>query len=118
MCNVLITWATLPKPPLSSPGQLLSLPPPQNKNKWVHPVIFEPQPKIQLTQSSYKVTSFLNFHPFLKGFQSVYQYLEDLKEDLNNHVCIQRLIYQVKPFQITPLLKETTIQKYFNTEIC
>ena len=60
LCNVLITWATLQKPPTPSPGQSLSLPLPQNKNKWVHPVIFEPQPKIQLTQSSYKVTSFLD----------------------------------------------------------
>ena len=49
LCNVLITWATLHKPPLPSPGQSLSLPPLQYKNKWVHPVIFEPQPKIQLT---------------------------------------------------------------------
>ena len=78
LCNVLMTWATLQKPPICSPGQSLSLPPPQNKNKWVHPVIFEPQPKIQLTQSSYKVTSFLDFQPFVKGFQSGYQYLEDL----------------------------------------
>ena len=118
LCNVLITWAILPKPLLPSPGQLLSLPPPQNKNKWVHLVIFEPQPKIQLTQPSYKLTSFLDFQPFLKGFQSVYQYLEDLKEDLNNPIYIQRLVYQVRPFQITPLLNETTIHKYFNTEIC
>ena len=49
LCNVLIAWATLHKLLLSSPGQSLSLPPPQNKNKWVHPVIFEPQSKIQLT---------------------------------------------------------------------
>ena len=71
LCNVLLAWATLHKPLLPCPGQTLSSPPPQNKKKWVHPVIFEPQPKIQLTQSSYKVTSFLDFQPFLKGFQSV-----------------------------------------------
>ena len=84
LCNVLIAWVSLHKPFLYPPGQSLSLPPLQNKNKWVHPVIFEPQPKIQLTQSSYKVTSFLDFQPFLKDFQSVYQYLEDLTKDLNN----------------------------------
>ena len=64
LCSVLITWAILPEPSMSSPGQLLSLPPSKNKNKWLHPVIFEPQPKIHLTQSSYKVTSFLTFNPF------------------------------------------------------
>ena len=47
--NVLLAWTTLHKPLLPLPGQTLSLPPPQNKNEWVHPVIFEPQPKIQLT---------------------------------------------------------------------
>ena len=84
LCNVLLAWATLHKPLLPHPGQTLSSPPPQNKNEWVHPVIFEPQSKIQLTQSSYKVTSFLDFQPFLKGFHSVNQYLEDLTKDLNN----------------------------------
>ena len=102
-------------PPL---GQFLSSPPPQNKNKWVHSVIFEPQPKIQLTQSSYKVTSFLDFQPFLKGFQSVYQYLEDLMKDLNNPRYFQRLIYLAKTFQITPLLNESTIQQFFNLVTC
>ena len=64
---------------MPSPGQLLSLPPPQNKNKWVHPVIFEPQPMIQLTRSSYKVPSFLDFQPYLEGFKAIYHYLENLR---------------------------------------
>ena len=118
LCNVLIAWTTLHKLFSYPPGQSLSSPLPQNKNKWVHPVIFEPQPKIQLTQSSYKITSFLDFQPFLNGFQSVYQYLEDLTNDLNNPRYLQRLIYQVKFFQITPLSNKSTIQDFFNTEIC
>ena len=118
LCNVLIAWTTLHKPLLPPPGQSLSLPPPQNKNKWVHPVIFKPRPKIQLTQSSYKVTSFLDYQPFLKGFQSVYQYLEDLIMDLNNPMYFQKLIYPVKTFQITPLSNESTIQKFFNSVTC
>ena len=77
-----------------------------------------PQPKIQLTRSSYKVTFFLDFQPFLKGFQSVYQYLEDLKKDLTNPRYTQRFVYEIKPFQITPLSNETLIHQYFNTEIC
>ena len=80
----------------------------------MHPVIFELLPKIQLTLSSYKVTSFLNFQPFLNGFQSVYQYLDDLIKDLNNPQYFQRLIYLVKTFQITPLSNESTIQRFFN----
>ena len=64
LCNVLITWAALQKPSIPTHVQPLSLPPPQNQNKWVHAVIFEPQIKIHLTWSSYKVTSFLDFQPF------------------------------------------------------
>ena len=61
LCKVHLAWATLHKPYISTPRQTLPSPPPQNKNEWVHSVIFEPQLKIQLTQSSYKVTSFLDF---------------------------------------------------------
>ena len=65
MCNVLLAWAMLQQPYIS---KTLSSPPPQNKNDWVHLVIFEPQLKIQLTRSSYKVTSFLDFQPFFTRF--------------------------------------------------
>ena len=68
MSNVLLTWATLHQPYISTPKETLSSPPPQKKNVWVHSVIFEPQLKIQLTQSSYKVTSFLDFQPFFERF--------------------------------------------------
>ena len=81
MCNILLAWATLQQPYLSK-----SLPshPPRNPNNWVHSVIFKPQPKIQLTHSSYKVTSFLDFQPFIYGSQSVSNYLDKLWADVNN----------------------------------
>ena len=63
--NILLTWATLQQPYMS---KTLSTPPPQNKNDWVHSVIFEPQPKMLLTRSTYKITFFLDFQPFLQGF--------------------------------------------------
>ena len=46
MCNVLLAWAMLQQPYIS---KTLSSPPPQNKNDWVHSVIYELQPKIQIT---------------------------------------------------------------------
>ena len=64
------------------------------------------------------MTSFLDFQPFLKGFQSVNQYLEDLTKDLNNPGYFQRHIYPVKTFQITPLSNESTIQKFFSLVAC
>ena len=118
MCNVLLAWATLHQPYISTPKQTLSSPLPQNKNEWVHLVIFEPQPKIQLTQSSYKVTSFLDFQPFLRGFQSVYEYLKDLTRDINNPVYFQRIISPFSNFQITPLSNKTVIWKFLNSPAC
>ena len=64
------------------------------------------------------MTSFLDFQPFLKGFQSVNQYLEDLTKELNNPRYFQRLIYPVKTFQMTPLSNESTIQKFFSLVTC
>ena len=66
------------------PIYILIVTPTTNPNNWVHSVIFKPQPKIQLTHSSYKVTSFLDFQPFLHGFQSVSNYLDNLWTDVNN----------------------------------
>ena len=114
LCNALLAWATLHKPYISKPRQTLSSPPTQNKNEWVHSVIFEPQLKIQVTQSTYKMTSFLDFQPFLKGFQSVNEYLRDLTEDINNPDYFQRIVSLFRTFQVTPLSNESTILKVRN----
>ena len=81
LCNVLLAWATLQQLYLT---KTLSTPHQKNPNKWTHSVIFEPQPKIQLTCSSYKVTSFLDFQPFINGFQTVNSYLDNLWADIQN----------------------------------
>ena len=93
MCNVLLEWATLHQPYISTPRQTLSSPTAQNKNEWVHLVIFEPQPKIQLTQLSYKVTSFLDLQLFLRGFQSVNESCQRYQQPQlfsKNCTCIQQ----------------------------
>ena len=118
MCNVLLAWATLNQPCISTLKQALSSPLPQNKNEWVHSVIFKPQPKIQLTRSSYKVTSFLDFQPFLRGFQSVNEYLKDLIKDINNPTYFQKIVSPFNNFQITPLSNETVIWKFLNSPAC
>ena len=115
VCNVLLAWATLHQLYMSTPKQTLSLPLPPNKNEWVHLVIFEPQLKIQLTRSSYKVTSFLDFQPFLRDFQSVNDYLRDLTKDINNPEYFERIVFPHRNFQVTPLLNESTIFNFFNT---
>ena len=63
--------------------------PPENKQEWVDPVIFEPQERIQLTQSSYQVTTFLDFKPFLNAFRNIKGFIEDFQKDINNQEFFQ-----------------------------
>ena len=104
LCNVLTAWATLHKPLLSPPGQSLSLPPPQNKNKWIHPVIFEPQPKIQLTQSSYKVAFFLDYQPISWRTLIILHIFRDL--------YIRSNPFRSPPYWTVQLSKNPLTQKY------
>ena len=69
----------------------LSEPPPENKQSWAHPVIFEPQPKIKLTHFSYQVTTFLDFAPQINGFNKVKKYKEDYHRDLQNPAYFERI---------------------------
>ena len=115
MCNVLLAWAMLQQLYIS---KTLSSPPPQNKNDWVHLVIFKPQSKIQLTRSSYKVTSFLDFHSLLQGFQSVNEYLSNLMADINDPTYFQKLISPFGDVQITHLSNDTHIKKFLNSPTC
>ena len=115
VCNVLLAWATLQQPYIS---KSLSAPPPQNPNKWVHSVIFEPQPKIQLTRSSYKVTSFLDFQLFLQGFQSVNRYLNELWTDINNPSYFWQLFIPFANVLIDPTLNDSHIENFLTSSAC
>ena len=99
--NILLTRATLQQPYMS---KTLLAPLPQNKNDWVHSVIFEPQPKMMLTHSTHKITSFLDFHPFLQGFQSVDTYIHELLLDIVNPTYYKKFIapcHSIPPIRIS-----------------
>ena len=72
------------QPLFISSANELSDKPPENRQEWLHPVIFEPQNKIQLTRSTYQVTTFLDFAPFVNGFNNLQRYIKDFKEDIHN----------------------------------
>ena len=80
--------------------------------------IFEPQPKIQLTHSSYKVTSFLHFQPFLQGFQSVNKYLNDLWKDVNNPSYFRHLFIPFAHVLIDPTLNDSHIENFLTFPTC
>ena len=47
---------------------------------------------MSLTRSTYKITSFLEFHPFLQGFQTVSTYIYDLLLDIVDLTYYKKLI--------------------------
>ena len=115
MCNVLLAWAMLQQLYLY---KTLSSPPPQNPNNWIHSVIFEPQPKIQLTHLSYKVTSFLDFQPFINGFQSVNNYLDNLWADIQDPYYFQHLFIPIAHINIDPTVNDSHIEKFLRSCAC
>ena len=115
MCNVLLAWATLQQPYLS---KTLSSPPPQNPNNWVQSVIYEPEPKIQLTHSSYKVTSFLDFQPFIHGFQSVNNYLDNLWTDIQDPYYFRYLFVPLAHVVINPTINNSHIENFIKSHAC
>ena len=112
MCNVLLAWATLQQLYLS---KTLSSPPLKNPNKWTHSIIFEPQPQIQLTRSSYKVTSFLDFQPFISGFQSVNNYSDNLWIDIQDPYHFQYLFVPIAHMQIDPTVNNSHIERFLQS---
>ena len=49
-----------------------------------YPVIFEPLQNMQTSRSTYKVTSFIDFTPYLEYFQQFERYLEAFKSSIND----------------------------------
>ena len=80
--------------------------PPENKQSWAHPVIFEPQPKIKLIHSSYQVTTFLDFAPYINGFNRVKKYIEDYRRDLQDPAYFERVKHISTNRGSSPLLDD------------
>ena len=55
---------------------------PITEGRGKYPVIFEPLQNIQASRSTYKVTSFIDFEPYLQYFQNFETYLMAFKESL------------------------------------
>ena len=91
------TWAVLNTPwnpqITDEQGGQMSIPPPESTADWVHPLIFEPIKAIQLTQSTFRITSYIDIAPYLETFQTVQDYLQDFKKDLDDPSYMQYLTY-------------------------
>ena len=96
----------------------LSDAPPENKQDWLHPVIFEPQNKIQLTHSIYQVTTFLDFAPFMNGFNNVQNYIRSFKENVSNPAYFSKIKHKSTNTGSSPLLDEQDLEVFMQSAYC
>ena len=96
----------------------LSDAPPENKQDWLHPVNFEPQNKIQLTHSTYQVTTFLDFAPFINGFSNVQNYIKSFKADVSNPAYFSKIKHESTNTGSLPLLDEQDLEAFMQSNYC
>ena len=56
----------------------------EHKSKYVESVIYEPQPRMLMSRSTYKVTSFIDFAPYRETFKGFERFLNRFRRDLND----------------------------------
>ena len=115
---VLIAVAQVEWPLFVSSATELSDTPPENRQEWLHPVIFEPQNKVQLTRSTYQVTTFLNFAPFVNGFNNVRNYIKNFKKDIHDPAYFSMIRHKNTNPHMSPLLDEQDLTTFMQSAYC
>ena len=115
---VLTVVAQVKWPLFVSSATELSDIPPENRQQWLHPVIFEPQNKIQLTHSTYQVTTFLDFAPFVNGFNNVQNYIKNFKKDIHNPAYFSMIRHKSTNPCASPLLNEQDLAAFMQSPYC
>ena len=75
----------------------------------IEPVIFEPQQKIKLSRSTYKVTSYVDFKPYKQAFKQFGQYMEKFLADIHNPRYVSTL-YKAGTNERDPSIKEEEVE--------
>ena len=81
----------------------------------IEPVIFEPQQKIKLTRSTYKVTSYVDFKPYKQSFKQFGQYMGRFLVDLHDPHYVSTL-YIAGRYEGDPLVRRVAGAKTVFTE--
>ena len=81
----------------------------------IEPVIFEPQWKIKLSRSTYKVTSYVDFKPYKQSFKQFGQYMARFLVDLCDPHYVSTL-YNAERHEGEPLVRRGAGAKTFFTE--
>ena len=66
----------------------------------------------------YKVTSFLDFQPFIRGFHSVSNYLDNLWIDIKNPYYFQHLLIPFAHVIIDPTINNSHIENFLKSCAC
>ena len=85
----------------------------------IEPIIFEPQRKIKLSRSTYKVTSYVDFKPYKQAFKQFGQYMRKFLADLCDP-CYVATLYKVETNERDPLNqeKEEEPNTFFTDDTC
>ena len=81
----------------------------------IEPVIFEPQRKIKLSRSTYKITSYVDFKPYKQAFKQFGQYMGRFLVDLCDPHYISTL-YNAGRHEGDPLIRRGAGAKTVFTE--
>ena len=93
----------------------LSDAPPENKQDWLHPVIFVPRNKIQLTRSTYQVTTFLDFAPFMNGFKNVKNNIKSFRADVANPAYFAKIKHKNTNTGSSPLVDSQDLEVFMQS---
>ena len=116
---VILLEITQAERPLFVPSAtVLSDTPPENKQEWLHPVIFEPQTKIHLTHSTYQVTTFLDFAPFVNEFNNVQAYIKNFKQDIHDPAYFSMIHHKSTNPHASPLLDDKDLEAFMHSTYC
>ena len=84
----------------------------------IEPVIFEPQRKITLSRSTYKVNSYVDFKPYKETFKQFGYYMNKFIIDIHDPHYVSTLYNVDKPEGEAPIKIGTNVKKHFGTFNC
>ena len=84
----------------------------------IEPVIFEPQRKIRLSRSTYKVNSYIDFKLYKETFKQFGHYMNRFIIDLHNPHYVSTLYNVDRPEGEPPIKIGTNVKKHFWTFGC
>ena len=84
----------------------------------MEPAIFEPQKKIRLSRSTYKVNSYIDFKPYKEPFKQFGQYMVRFLKDIHDPHYVGNLYNINRPKGSQPVKLAHNDKLHFGTPTC